>query len=547
MARTSNGHRQHRRLKSSRFFRAAVALMAMYGAFASWVLADDAAFADGTDAAAFSAYSSALDSISGDAYERCAVTAAGAAECWGYAPGGRLGDGQESVDRLSPVGVVGLSSGVRAISAGGSQVCALTEAGGAKCWGATPGDGSGYSTVPVDVVGLTSGVRSLSSGGDSSCFVTDSGSVKCFGGNSWGQLGDGTQSPSNTPVDVNGLGGPAVAVAVGSQNACALLTSGGVKCWGYEAWGTLGNGSWDLFSAVPVDVQGLHRGVVAITVGGGHACALLSTGAVKCWGTNGQGELGDGTSTGSNVPVGVQGLNSGVVSISAGTNSTCALLADRSVRCWGRNSEGALGIGQTGGPRFVPTAVVGLPGEAVAATVTGWGGCALIEDGSLYCWGYGASGQVGDGQGTPITVTPSRVIGFSGRTLGSTSLSPCAPDVTFDETTGDTVSRFTTTGACTWMVPTGVTSVTYLVVGGGGGGAVGGGGGGGVVSNADAETYTVMPGVTIAVTVGEGGGAGDGLSLAASRGGDSEFDAVRAFGGGAGGGVASVPIRASGG
>ena len=109
-----------------------IAIVALYGAFASLASSGGAARADGTDAAALTAYARTQSSISGDAYERCAVNANGGAECWGYAPGGRLGDGQDTVDRYSPVAVTGLTSGVRAISAGGPRVCALMDSGGVK-------------------------------------------------------------------------------------------------------------------------------------------------------------------------------------------------------------------------------------------------------------------------------------------------------------------------------------------------------------------------------------------------------------------------------
>ncbi len=159
--------------------------------------------------------------------------------------------------------------------------------------------------MPVDVSGLGSGVRAIAAGGHS-CALTSAGGVKCWGSNFAGQLGNGTNTDSNVPVDVSGLGSGISAIAAGGNHSCALTSAGAVKCWGFNIFGQLGDGT-STDSNVPVDVSDLGSGISAIAAGGIHSCALTSAGGAKCWGNNSGGQLGDGSSQPfSTVPVDVQ-------------------------------------------------------------------------------------------------------------------------------------------------------------------------------------------------------------------------------------------------
>ena len=186
------------------------------------------------------------------------------------------------------------------IAAGDSHTCALTAGGGVKCWGS-----NGMGSTPVNIVGLSSGVTALAAGGGHACAVTAGGGVKCWGSNGSGELGDGTATPRSTPVDVVGLSSGVTALAAGYAHTCAVTAGGGVKCWGDNQATQLGDGTGAWQRTTPVDVVGLSSGVVALTAGWYHTCALTAGGGVKCWGWNTFGEMGDGTTTQRPTPVDV--------------------------------------------------------------------------------------------------------------------------------------------------------------------------------------------------------------------------------------------------
>jgi len=246
--------------------------------------------------------------------------------------------------------------------------CAVLSNGAAKCWGFNSNGQIGNTTpgidrtYPVAVSGLSSGVTAISAGGFHSCALLSTGAVKCWGYNGNGQLGDGSTTNSSIPVAVSGLSSGVTAISTGYSHTCALLSTGAVKCWGDNLKGGIGDGS-TTNSSIPVAVLGLSSGVTAISTGGRHTCALLSTGAVKCWGNNDNGQLGDGSEasvTPRTTPVSVSTLSSGVTAISAGYNHTCAFLSTGAAKCWGDNSEGELGNGSTT-DSLTPVAVSGIP------------------------------------------------------------------------------------------------------------------------------------------------------------------------------------------
>jgi alpha-tubulin suppressor-like RCC1 family protein len=341
----------------------------------------------------------------------CALTNSGGVECWGSDEYRQLGDG-DTLDRSTPIEVKGLSGNVVALTAGYYHNCVITAAGGVKCWGwddyGQLGDGNWVSGPIVDVVGLSSGVRSLAAGLRHTCALTTSGGVKCWGDNTADQLGDGTNINRLTPVDVVGLSSGVAALVAGGAHNCVLTSQGGVKCWGANDSGQLGDGTHD-YHNTPVDVVSLSSGVQAIAAGGSHTCALLISGGAKCWGDNNSGQLGDGTTTEYDTLVDVKGLSGGEVAIGGGALHTCALTSAGGVECWGDNNDGQLGDGTTTA-HFTPMKVVGLTGSVVELSVGGYHTCVVTASGSAKCWGGNFSGQLG----YKILGVPANVIGFEG-------------------------------------------------------------------------------------------------------------------------------------
>lgn len=291
----------------------------------------------------------------------CGVNGDGGVSCWGYNTYGQLGDGS-TLSHYQPAPVSALDD-VKEVAAGGAFACARTSAPRLACWGYNTygqlGNGSTTtSPTAVDVTGLSTGVLRVMASGYYSCALLASGEARCWGYNTYGQLGNGTTSASPTPVAVAGLSG-ILALALGNNHACALLSSGGVKCWGYNFYGQLGNGL-TTNSTTPVDVMGLQSGVLAIAAGTSHTCALVMGGAVKCWGYNYYGQLGNGTTVNSPVPTDVQGLAMDAVSLTSGDNHACVRRQSGGMQCWGSNVYGQIGNGSTATAVPGATDVLGL-------------------------------------------------------------------------------------------------------------------------------------------------------------------------------------------
>jgi alpha-tubulin suppressor-like RCC1 family protein len=244
------------------------------------------------------------------------------------------------------------------------------------------------------------GAAQLTSGDGHLCWVTLTGGVKCVGAGGFGQLGNAALLSSSTPVDVVGFAASgAAAVAAHASSTCALTTGGAVQCWGHNDSGQLGDGTTANRSS-PVNVSGLTAGATAIAVGDDHSCALVGTGSaasIKCWGDNTYGQLGNGGSTTSSlVPVTVTNLGGAPIGVSAGSWTTCALLSSGAVKCWGYNGYGQVGNNDSGSYKVLtPAAVVNVSG-ATNLSSGYWHSCAKTSTG-IWCWGWNSYGQCGNG------------------------------------------------------------------------------------------------------------------------------------------------------
>jgi len=376
------------------------------------------------------------------------------AQCAGRNQFGQLGNGTFD-DSSVPVEVSGLTTAT-GLGTGDEFACALRGDGTVQCWGAGDsgqrGDGtfSLTSAVPVGVSGLT-GAVAVSGGYEHACALRGDGTVQCWGRNVDGQLGDGTTANPSTgppgssvPVAVSGIRS-ADAITAGAYHTCALLADGTVQCWGRNHQGQLGDGT-TTSSSTPVPVGGLTS-VAAVSGGGSHTCALPGDGTVQCWGENADGQLGDGTTASSSTPVRVVGIT-GAVAVASGWQHTCALLGDGTVQCWGRNEFGQLGDGTTTSSS-IPVQVTGITG--VVSVTSGWWHhtCALLSDRSTKCWGQNDFGQLGNGTRTsssiPVTMTGT---GESGVTWTSSNTAVATIDATGQATgVGGGITTITATDA----------------------------------------------------------------------------------------------------
>jgi alpha-tubulin suppressor-like RCC1 family protein len=358
----------------------------------------------------------------------CAVIDGGRVRCWGGNELGQLGYG-DMVERGSragqmPVPDVRLDGKAARVVVSHARSCAVLESGSVRCWGQSAEGQHGYgdpetrgdepSEMPPPDVDLGGVVRELALGSFHTCALLIEGSVRCWGSNRAGELGSSeplvrsAQPGQMPPPDVE-LGVASNQIVSGWRHTCALLESGAVRCWGYGASGQLGMGETRLLGSEPgdmpppdlflgSDVRALARPVAM--------CALTSKGTVRCWGPGLSGQLGSGEPNDRgdepgempppDVPVGGR-----VIHVAAGGSHVCALLDSGRVRCWGSNSLGQLGYGDTrdrgSRPGELPTPDVDLGGVAIGIVAGSTSNCALLMDRTLRCWGANTHGELGYG------------------------------------------------------------------------------------------------------------------------------------------------------
>jgi alpha-tubulin suppressor-like RCC1 family protein len=374
----------------------------------------------------------------------CALSAAGAAYCWGLGTSGQLGN-NTSTSSSAPVAVYtgGVLSGVTLtqITANGATACALSAAGAAYCWGAGGsgqlGNGSTTAAQTTAVAVTTSGVLSgailtqIVAGGTSTCALSAAGAAYCWGAGGSGQLGNGSTTAAQTTavaVTTSGVlsGLTLSGITVGSNFACALSGTGVAFCWGAGGSGQLGNGSTTAAqtTAVAVTTSGVLSGITLtqLDAGSNSSCALSAAGLGYCWGGGAIGQLGNGSTTAAQttaVAVTATGVLSGhtLTQITGGTTFVCALDNAGGEFCWGGNSNGQDGNPDTANNFPVPVAVM----SQSTMIASGYNHACLLRKGRAYCWGDDTYGELGNNtttttpQSTPVPVYTGGVL--SGLTL----------------------------------------------------------------------------------------------------------------------------------
>ncbi len=373
----------------------------------------------------------------------CALFSSGAVKCWGSNKYGQLGLGDTSNrgDALGEMGsslpTVDLGGTAVAVSAGGYHTCALLQGGAVKCWGlggngqlglgyrVVIGDQPGEMGATLSAVDLGGTAVAIAAGFNHTCALLAGGGVKCWGTNSSGELGYGDTRERGADFDMGNnlaivsLGGrPTVDLVAGASYTCALLDDGTVKCWGNNDGGQLGRGDTlargDSYNEMGIALQAINLGgkrAKSIAAATAHVCAILEDDSLKCWGLNGDGQLGLGDANGRGDNGGELGTalpavnlgGVGAASVAGGSNYTCAALTDGAVKCWGANGRGQLGLenvtprgANVGDMAALPALNFG--GKKATAVSAGFGHtCALLADATVKCWGYNSSGQLGVG------------------------------------------------------------------------------------------------------------------------------------------------------
>jgi alpha-tubulin suppressor-like RCC1 family protein len=345
-----------------------------------------------------------------------AGSASGPVLAWGDDHNGQLGDGA-TTSSDTPV-AVRLTAGttVASVRAGGKYSLALTSAGQVLAWGGNfsgqLGDGTTTDRHAPVRVKVPQGTRviAVSAGGAHSLAVTAAGAVLAWGDNEYGQLGDGTTKDRRLPVRVKLPAGTRVVAVGASYNySLALTAAGRVWAWGHNGSGQLGDGTrTDSHVPIRVKLPGQAR-VTAIAAGGFDGLALTAAGHVLAWGDNGFGQLGNGTRRSSSIPVRVRfPAGTQVTAVGVGSLHNLALTSAGQVLAWGYNAFGQLGNGSTTGSD-TPVRVK-LPPRANVVAVSAGGGfsLALTRAGHILAWGHNQFGQLGDGtmvsSDTPVRV-----------------------------------------------------------------------------------------------------------------------------------------------
>ena len=355
-------------------------------------------------------------------------------ECFGVNKWGQLGLGwwdgmsEDSINTTPEPALIPADRAVVALETGNTSTSVTTESGDIYCWGGCPhrrpSNTQGQNKHTPELVTDITSTQPAKTGWGHSCVIRDDGGLECWGSNWFGGLGTGDDIfPANGgPVVVDGVSNVAQ-LAVGYHHTCALQEDGKLFCWGWNHRHQVATPlndeevcpNSDSYPCVlsPREIQGLDSAFSYVAAGVNNTCVITEAqGKVYCWGDNQSGAIGNGVHqpfAREGEPIETEDLGERAVSLSLGTTYALAILADGSVKGWGQNSYGQLGIGNTNSPQNSPVSVEGLSGPVIQVSAGVNHSCALLEDRSVWCWGRNSHGQLGDGTSVD-SATPVQVI-----------------------------------------------------------------------------------------------------------------------------------------
>jgi alpha-tubulin suppressor-like RCC1 family protein len=349
--------------------------------------------------------------VAGGGFHTAVLLADGTVRTFGRNAEGQLGLG-DTTDRVVPVTVPGIA-GVTAVAGGRVQTAVLLADGTVKTFGNNTNGGLGVNdttqrNTPVQVWGISSSAVAVACGDCFTAVVLADGTIRTFGRNNNGQLGVNDTTSRQTPVQVFGISSSAMAVAGGKYHTAILLADGTVRTFGSNSSGQLGININGGTRQTPVQVFGISSSAVAVACGWYHTAVLLSDGTVRTFGINTYGALGVNDTTQRNTPVQVFGISSSATAVACGRYFTAVLLVDGTVRTFGRNPSGGLGLGDTTS-RLTPVQVFGISSSAMAVAAGVEHTAILLTDGTVRTFGYNDTGGLGLGD-TASRLTPVQVV-----------------------------------------------------------------------------------------------------------------------------------------